>query len=185
MICLTVQILIFEMTFWSISVLCNILTILTSNHDITLSCCSGLLFLIVASDTQAEGTRAENTQAEDPSFQSEKNETYGAYSNITLNYDNLENNFGSTILNTERQDTDEALKTSQDDQYHQVRYLYNFLWNKKHEYRCMYNLLMCYIVLQEEATTVSASFETITSDNAQVQDILAESLTQQPNLSQG
>lgn len=45
-----------------------------------------------------------------------------------------------------------------------------------------------YIVLQEEATTVSASVKKITNDNAQVEkevDILAESLTQQPNLSQG
>ncbi|EFN81968.1 hypothetical protein EAI_00996 [Harpegnathos saltator] len=124
---------------------------------------SGLLFLIVASDTQAESTRAESTQAENtqtevPSFKSEKNETYGTYSNITLNYDNLEENFGSTILNVETQEDTVAHKTSQDDHYH-----------------------------QEEVTTVSASFETITNDNAQVQevDILAESLTQQPNLSQG
>ncbi|XP_032688958.1 SUN domain-containing ossification factor isoform X3 [Odontomachus brunneus] len=116
----------------------------------------GLLFLIVASDTQAEDARAENIQDEDLSFQSEKNETYGAYSNITLNYDNLEENFESTILNLETQDT-VALKASQED-YH-----------------------------QKETTTISASFETITNDNAKVQevDILAESLTQQPNLSQG
>ncbi|XP_014472416.1 PREDICTED: SUN domain-containing ossification factor isoform X2 [Dinoponera quadriceps] len=118
---------------------------------------SGLLFLIVASDTQTESARTENTQAADPSFQSEKNETYGAYGNITLNYDDLEENFESTISNAETQDTVE-FKTSQDDHYH-----------------------------QEEATTVSASFETVTNDNAQMQevDILAESLTQQPNLSQG
>lgn len=47
--------------------------------------------------------------------------------------------------------------------------------------------ILC-IVLQEEATTVSASVKKITNDNAQVEkevDILAESLTQQPNLSQG
>lgn len=44
-----------------------------------------------------------------------------------------------------------------------------------------------YIMLQQE-TTVSASFETITNDDAEEKknmDILAESLTQQPNLSQG
>lgn len=44
-----------------------------------------------------------------------------------------------------------------------------------------------YIILQQEAT-VSASFETITNDDAGEKkniDLLAESLTQQPNLSQG
>lgn len=44
-----------------------------------------------------------------------------------------------------------------------------------------------YIMLQQEAT-VSASFETIINDDAgekKDMDILAESLTQQPNLSQG
>lgn len=104
---------------------------LTHNRDIILFCYSGLLFLIVASDTQAEVTRAENIQAEDPSFHSEKNETYGAYSNITLNYDNLEQNFEPTILNPETQDA-VAFKANQEDHYHQVRYLYNFSRNKNY-----------------------------------------------------
>lgn len=44
-----------------------------------------------------------------------------------------------------------------------------------------------YIVLQEDTTTVSASFEIINEDVQEKQDvdILAQSLTQQPNLSQG
>ncbi|XP_024873715.1 SUN domain-containing ossification factor isoform X1 [Temnothorax curvispinosus] len=105
---------------------------------------SGLLFLIVAS---------ENAQTKDSFFDSEKNETYGAYSNATLNYEGHESFESSSILDAETG----ALKTNQN--------LYG----------------------QQEAT-VSASFETITNDDAEEKknmDILAESLSQQPNLSQG
>ncbi|EFN61461.1 hypothetical protein EAG_03393 [Camponotus floridanus] len=105
---------------------------------------SGLLFLIVASETQTE----------DSSSYSEKNETYESYSNITLNYDNHEN-FESSIMDIKTQAT-MTLKTNQNDQYR-----------------------------QEEAITVSASIKKVTNDNAQVgKDVLTESLTQQPNLSQ-
>lgn len=52
----------------------------------------------------------------------------------------------------------------------------------------MQNLLyVFYIILQKKATTVSASIKKVTNDNAQMgkdMDIFAESLTQQPNLSQ-
>ncbi|KAM0732131.1 hypothetical protein ACS0PU_001673 [Formica fusca] len=108
---------------------------------------SGLLFLIVAS---------EGAQTEDSSFHTEKNETYEAYSNITLNYDNHES-FESSILDIKTRTT-MTFKTNENDQYH-----------------------------QEKATTVSASVKKVTNDNAQLgkdMDILAESLTQQPNLSQ-
>lgn len=56
------------------------------------------------------------------------------------------------------------------------------------EYVYMCNLFYIFhIILQEKATTVSASVKKVTNDNAQLgkdMDILAESLTQQPNLSQ-
>lgn len=56
------------------------------------------------------------------------------------------------------------------------------------EYVYMRNLFYIFhIILQEKATTVSASVKKVTNDNAQLgkdMDILAESLTQQPNLSQ-
>lgn len=128
-----------------------------SNHDITFFCYSGLLFLIVASDTQAEVKQAENTQTEDHSFQSEKNETHRAYSNITLTYDNHKENFESTILIAERQDT-VAVKTSQDDHYHQVRYLYNFHTTRNVKY-CnylnMYNLFIHVILYRRKKLALS------------------------------
>lgn len=70
-------------------------------------CCSGLLFLIVAS---------ESAQTKDSFFYSEKNETYGAYSNATLNYEDHESFESSSILDVET----EALKTNQNNLYGQV-----------------------------------------------------------------
>ncbi|XP_018056132.1 PREDICTED: SUN domain-containing ossification factor [Atta colombica] len=108
---------------------------------------SGLLFLIVAS---------ESAQTKDSFFHPEKNETYGAYNNVTLNYEDHESFESSSILDAETATV--TLKTNQNNLYD-----------------------------QQEAT-VSASFETITNDDAGEKkniDILAESLTQQPNLSQG
>lgn len=50
----------------------------------------------------------------------------------------------------------------------------------------MHNLFhVFYIALQEEAITVSASIKKVTNDNVPMgKDVLTESLTQQPNLSQ-
>lgn len=74
------------------------------------------MFLIVAS---------EGAQTEDSSFHTEKNETYEAYSNITLNYDNHES-FESSILDIKTRTT-MTFKTNENDQYHQVRWLYNLI----------------------------------------------------------
>ncbi|CAL1687149.1 unnamed protein product [Lasius platythorax] len=118
-----------------------------------------LLISMVSSGLLFLIVASEGAQTEDSSFHPEKNETETdeAYSNITLNYDNHES-FESSLLDIKTQ-TIMTFKTNQNDQYR-----------------------------QEEATTVSASVKKITNDNAQVEkevDILAESLTQQPNLSQG
>ncbi|XP_019888596.1 SUN domain-containing ossification factor isoform X2 [Ooceraea biroi] len=98
----------------------------------------------------------ESVHAEEPSFHLEKNETYEVYSNITLNYDNHESFESSVILNTDTQAA-VTFKTTQNDRYR-----------------------------QEEATAVSGSFEAINDvQEKKDADVLAESLMQQPNLSQG
>ncbi|GAB1862428.1 hypothetical protein CAJAP_03507 [Camponotus japonicus] len=113
-----------------------------------------LLISMVSSGLLFLIVASEGAQTEDSSSHPEKNETYESYSNITLNYDNHEN-FESSIMDIKTQAT-MTLKTNQNDQYR-----------------------------QEEAITVSASIKKVTNDNAQVgKDVLTESLTQQPNLSQ-
>lgn len=87
---------------------------LTLDNKIISFCCSGLLFLIVAS---------ESAQTKDSFFHLEKNETYGAFSNITLNYKGHENFESSSILDAETR----ALKTDQNNLYGQVRVLLIFL----------------------------------------------------------
>lgn len=77
---------------------------------------SGLLFLIVAS---------ESAQTKDSIFHPEKNVTYEAYSNITLNYEDHESFESSSILNAETGTV--TLKTNQNNLYGQVRPLYNSL----------------------------------------------------------
>lgn len=90
-------------------------------------CYSGLLFLIVAS---------ESAQTKDSLFHSEKNETYGTYSNVTLNYEDHES--FESILDTETGTV--TLKTNQNNLYGQVRPLYNISCNVRififyvHEY---------------------------------------------------
>ncbi|KAL6262445.1 hypothetical protein P5V15_007531 [Pogonomyrmex californicus] len=69
---------------------------------------SGLLFLIVAS---------ENAQTKDTFFHFEKNDTYGTYSNITLNYENHESFESSSIPDAEIDTV--TLKTNQNGQYDQ------------------------------------------------------------------
>ena len=68
------------------------------------------MFLIVAS---------ESAQIKDSFFHPEKNETYGAYNNITLNYEDHESFESSSILDAETATV--TLKTNQNNLYDQVR----------------------------------------------------------------
>lgn len=91
--------------------ICVIIIII--NNNAFSFCYSGVLFLIVAS---------ESTQIKDASH-SEKNETYGVYNNITINPINYEEGFeSSTTLNTKIENA-ETLKASQNDQHRQVRFI--------------------------------------------------------------
>jgi len=78
------------------------------DNKVTSFCYSGLLFLIVAS---------ESAQTKDSFFHPEKNETDEAYSNVTLNYEDHESFESSSILEAGT----ETLKINQNNLYGQVR----------------------------------------------------------------